>query len=107
MVPEEGTLNIYRTNTLKKRTGGGASHTIYRIVRRYACIRKKASHAHRASTEKFFRRVNQYASVYRLGATGVVAESAVKWYHSHRGALQRELDVAKAEWEKKVRLGAI
>ncbi|KAJ6581297.1 hypothetical protein B0H19DRAFT_1060907 [Mycena capillaripes] len=56
---------------------------------------------------RFFRHANRYASVYRLGAIGVVAEFAVKRYHSHRGVLQRELDVAKAEWEKKVRLGAI
>jgi hypothetical protein len=47
-----------------------------------------------------FRRANHYACVYRLGATGPIAEFAVKRYCSHRGAQARDLDIARAEWEK-------
>ncbi|KAJ7648975.1 hypothetical protein DFH06DRAFT_996741 [Mycena polygramma] len=50
---------------------------------------------------RFFRRANRYASVYRLGATGPVAEFAVKKYRSHRGVQKRELDTVMAEWEQK------
>ncbi|KAJ6540915.1 hypothetical protein B0H10DRAFT_2245141 [Mycena sp. CBHHK59/15] len=34
---------------------------------------------------RFYRRADRYASVYRLGATGPIAEFAVKKFRSHRG----------------------
>ncbi|KAJ7150019.1 hypothetical protein C8R43DRAFT_1088096 [Mycena crocata] len=59
-----------------------------------------------ATIRRLFRRANRYASVYRLGATGPVAEFAVKKYCSHRGVLKTELDVAMALWERKAKSGA-
>jgi transposase len=56
---------------------------------------------------RFFRRANHYASVYRHGATGPVAEFAVKQYRSHRGVQKQEMEVAQAQWEKKMKLGVI
>lgn len=50
---------------------------------------------------RFYRRAHRYASVYRLGATGPVAEFAVKKYRSHRGVRANELDVATSEWKAK------
>ena len=44
---------------------------------------------------RFFRRCNRYMSVYRLGATGLAAEYAVKKYRSHRGVSQKDLDAAR------------
>ncbi|KAJ6587753.1 hypothetical protein B0H10DRAFT_2233941 [Mycena sp. CBHHK59/15] len=44
-----------------------------------------------------------YASVYQLGATGPVAEFAVKKYRSHRGVLKTELEEVKLQWDKKAR----
>jgi hypothetical protein len=38
-------------------------------------------------------------SVYKLGATGYVAEYAVKKYRSHCGVQQKELEIAEAEWK--------
>jgi hypothetical protein len=52
---------------------------------------------------RFFRRANRYASVYRLGATGPIAEFAVKRFRSHRGVRARDMEVAQAEWEAKVK----
>ncbi|KAJ6610258.1 hypothetical protein B0H10DRAFT_2225150 [Mycena sp. CBHHK59/15] len=46
---------------------------------------------------RFFRRANQYASVYQLGATGPVAEFAVKQYRSYRGFLKTELEAARVQ----------
>lgn len=40
-------------------------------------------------------------SVYKLGATGVLAEFAVKKYKTHRSVMQKDLEEAQAEWEKK------
>jgi hypothetical protein len=56
---------------------------------------------------RFFRRADRYASVYRLGATGVVAEFAVKKYHGHRVVRAMELEAATEEWKKKAKMGAI
>jgi hypothetical protein len=50
---------------------------------------------------RFFRRADQYASVYRHGVTGPVAEFAVKQYRSHRGVKKMETEVAEANWKKK------
>jgi hypothetical protein len=50
---------------------------------------------------RFYRRADRYASVYRLGATGPIAEFAVRKYRSHRGVCAKELDVAMAEWKAK------
>ncbi|KAJ7306254.1 hypothetical protein DFH08DRAFT_824702 [Mycena albidolilacea] len=50
---------------------------------------------------QFFWCANHYACFYRLGATGPIAEFAVKWYHSHYGAQARDLDIARPEWEKR------
>jgi hypothetical protein len=50
---------------------------------------------------EFFRRANHYACVYQLGATGPIAEFAVKRYRSHRGVQARDLDIARAKWEKR------
>ncbi len=52
---------------------------------------------------RFFRRADRYASVYRLGATGVLAEFAVKRFRSHRGVMAKDLDIAQAEWEAKTK----
>jgi hypothetical protein len=57
---------------------------------------------------RFFRRADRYASVYRLGATGPIAEFAVRKYRSHRGVQAKDLDVARAEWDKrKARMAAV
>jgi hypothetical protein len=50
---------------------------------------------------RFYRRAHRYASVYRLGATGPIAEFAVKKYRSHRGVRATELVDATAEWKAK------
>jgi len=42
-------------------------------------------------------------SVYKLGATGVVAEYAVKKYRSHRAVQQKELETMEAEWNRKAK----
>jgi hypothetical protein len=42
-----------------------------------------------------------YASVYRLGATGPIAEFAIKKYRSHRGVCAAESSLAAAEWKAK------
>ncbi|KAJ7131227.1 hypothetical protein C8R44DRAFT_764087 [Mycena epipterygia] len=49
------------------------------------------------------RKINEEkrARIYRLGATGPIAEFAVKRYRSHRGVQARDLDIARAEWEKR------
>ena len=47
----------------------------------------------------FYQRVDRYASVYRLGATGPIAEFAVKQFRSHRGVRATELVAATAEWK--------
>ena len=52
---------------------------------------------------RFFRRAARYMSVYKLGATGVVAEYAVKKYRSHRAVQQKELETAEAEWNRKAK----
>jgi hypothetical protein len=44
---------------------------------------------------------------YRLGATGVLAEFAVKRYRGHRGVRAMELEAATEEWMKKAKMGAI
>lgn len=59
-----------------------------------------------ATIRRFFRRANRYACVYRLGATGPIAEFAVKRYRSHRGVLAEELEVAQAEWDKRAKARA-
>lgn len=46
---------------------------------------------------RFIRRSFRYASVYRLGATGPLADYAVKKYRSHRAVSERELVVAEEE----------
>jgi hypothetical protein len=48
---------------------------------------------------RFYRRAHRYASVYRLGATGPIAEFAVKRFRSHRGVRATELVDATAEWK--------
>lgn len=48
---------------------------------------------------RFFRRAYRYMSVYRQGATGLLAEFAVKQYKSHRGITLN--DLAAAESKKK------
>ncbi|KDQ61785.1 hypothetical protein JAAARDRAFT_45287 [Jaapia argillacea MUCL 33604] len=48
---------------------------------------------------RFFRRAGCYMSVYSLGATGLVAEYAVKKYHSHRAVRQVEIEKATLEWK--------
>ncbi|KAJ6597343.1 hypothetical protein B0H10DRAFT_2441737 [Mycena sp. CBHHK59/15] len=53
---------------------------------------------------RFFRRADQYASVYRHSVTGPVAEFAVKQYCSHRGVKKTEIEVAEAQWKKKSQL---
>jgi hypothetical protein len=50
---------------------------------------------------RFIRRAFRYVSVYRLGATGPLADFAVKKYRSHRTVSQREL--VEADKEKKKR----
>jgi hypothetical protein len=51
---------------------------------------------------RFFRRADRYASVYQLGATGLLAEYAVKKYKSHRSVTQRDLLEAEEEQRKKI-----
>ncbi|KAJ7794205.1 hypothetical protein B0H14DRAFT_3888832 [Mycena olivaceomarginata] len=48
---------------------------------------------------RFYRRAHRYGSVYRLGATGPIAEFAVKKYRSHRGVRATELVDATVEWK--------
>jgi len=58
--------------------------------------------------QRFFRRVQRYMSVYKLGATGISAEYAVKKYKSHHGVSQKDLDAADEERiakEVKLQLG--
>ncbi|KAJ7312461.1 hypothetical protein DFH08DRAFT_822196 [Mycena albidolilacea] len=47
----------------------------------------------------FYRRAHRYGIVYRLGATGPIAEFAVKKYRSHRGVRATELVDATVEWK--------
>ncbi|KAJ7221810.1 hypothetical protein C8J57DRAFT_1253925 [Mycena rebaudengoi] len=54
---------------------------------------------------RFFRRANRYASVYRLGATGPLAEFAVKTFRSHRGVGRKDLEVAQAKWDARAKKG--
>ncbi|KAJ6476592.1 hypothetical protein DFH09DRAFT_952259 [Mycena vulgaris] len=49
----------------------------------------------------FYGRADRHTNVYRLGATGPIAEFAVKKYRSHRGVGTKDLSVAKAEWKAK------
>ncbi|KAJ7337389.1 hypothetical protein DFH08DRAFT_1014352 [Mycena albidolilacea] len=56
---------------------------------------------------RFYRRADRYASVYRLGATGVIAEFAVKKYRGHHGIRAIELEAAGEEWKEKAKLRAI
>ena len=51
---------------------------------------------------RFFRRAFRYMSVYRLGATGVAAEYAVRKYRSHRSIQLKDLEVAEAERQAKL-----
>ncbi|RDX46401.1 hypothetical protein OH76DRAFT_1457190 [Lentinus brumalis] len=51
---------------------------------------------------QFFRRAFRYASVYRLGVTGVAAEYAVWKFKSHRTVRQKDLDVAESERKSQV-----
>lgn len=44
---------------------------------------------------RFIRRSQRYLSVYKLGATGPLADFAVRKYKSHRAVSQRELDLAR------------
>jgi len=48
---------------------------------------------------RFFRRVDRYMSVYRHGATGRLAEFAVKKYRSHRGITKEDLAVAEEAYK--------
>jgi hypothetical protein len=50
---------------------------------------------------RFFRRSNRYASVYQLGATGLLAEYAVKRYKSHRAVGESDLVLAAEEKKEK------
>ncbi len=50
---------------------------------------------------KFFRCAFRYLQVYKLGATGVLAEFAVKKFNSHCSVMAKDLEVAQAEWEEK------
>ncbi|EJD34753.1 hypothetical protein AURDEDRAFT_75916, partial [Auricularia subglabra TFB-10046 SS5] len=45
----------------------------------------------------FFRRVQRYQDVYRLGQTGLIAEYAVKKYKSHRSITQADLSTVTLE----------
>ena len=49
----------------------------------------------------FFRRTHCYMSVYSQGATGLLAEFAVKKFRSHRGV--SEVDLATAKKEKDIK----
>lgn len=46
---------------------------------------------------RFLRRADRYASVYRLGATGPLADYAVRKYKSHRSVSATDLLVAREE----------
>ena len=50
---------------------------------------------------RFFQRVYRYMSVYRAGATGLVAEYAVKKYRSHRSVTAADLSTVTVENEGK------
>jgi len=52
---------------------------------------------------RFFRRADRYASVYRQGATGLLAEYAVKEHrsHAHRSVTAQDLTLAQEEKEKR------
>jgi hypothetical protein len=50
---------------------------------------------------RFYWHADHYASVYQLGATGPIAEFAVKKYRSHCGVRTKELNIATAEWKAK------
>ena len=52
---------------------------------------------------RFYQRVYRYMSVYHLGATGLLAEYAVKKYHSHRSV--RQTDLATVTMENKGKSG--
>ncbi|KZS92070.1 hypothetical protein SISNIDRAFT_442933 [Sistotremastrum niveocremeum HHB9708] len=54
---------------------------------------------------KFFRRAYRYMSTYRLGATGLLAEYAVKTYRSHRAISQKDLVEAEASMKVKKVVG--
>jgi hypothetical protein len=50
---------------------------------------------------RFIRRSQRYLSVYKLGATGPLADFAVRKYKSHRAISQRELELADEAKKKK------
>jgi hypothetical protein len=52
---------------------------------------------------RFFHCAARYMSVYKLGATGVVAEYVVKNYHSHHAVQQKELETTEAEWNRRAK----
>ena len=52
---------------------------------------------------RFFQRADRYASVYRLGATGLLAEYAVKKYKAHRSVTETDLTEAKNEFQQRTR----
>ncbi|TFL05730.1 hypothetical protein BDV98DRAFT_232047 [Pterulicium gracile] len=50
---------------------------------------------------RFFRRSGRYLSVYQQGATGYLAEFAVRKYASHRSVTRHDLDEAEKAWKLK------
>ncbi|KAF8912422.1 hypothetical protein CPB85DRAFT_1375741 [Mucidula mucida] len=53
------------------------------------------------STGNFAHAQSLYLQMYKLGATGVLAEFAVKKFKSHCSVMAKDLEVAQAEWEEK------
>lgn len=50
--------------------------------------------------QRFFQRADRYASVYSQGATGLLAEYAVKKYQSHQAVSAEDLTRAQEEKER-------
>ncbi|KIO19348.1 hypothetical protein M407DRAFT_31019 [Tulasnella calospora MUT 4182] len=50
---------------------------------------------------KFFRRVYRYMSAYREGATGLLAEYAIKQYKSHRAITKKDLIEAEEKMKER------
>ena len=50
---------------------------------------------------QFFQQADRYASVYCLGATGLLAEYAVKKYKAHHSVTETDLTEAKNEFQQR------
>jgi hypothetical protein len=77
----------------------GASETLFTVT--LPGLPDSAASPQTHVIRRFFRRASRYASVYRLGATGPLAEYAVKKFKSHRSVTQHDLTNAEEEKGRK------